>query len=403
MNSDTRYFNDYSSVRPEIASIFEEIRDYRRMLHKNPQTAFEETFAAELIKKKLTEWGVEFVSEIAETGVVATIHGNLPDNGRSIGLRADIDALNIEEKSDKEWKSKITGKMHACGHDGHTAMLLGAAKYLSEHKNFAGKVHLIFQPAEEGEGGAKKMIAEGLFNRFPCQAIYGMHNWPYCEIGKIAVTAGAVMAASDTFKLVIKGKGGHAAFPHECIDPLIIGSQIVCALQNIVSRNLNPIDTAVVSVTNFNAGTGADNIIADNALITGSVRSFKPETRNMLEERIQDICLKICQANNAECEFEYIKITDSTINEPTQTEFCRKIATSIFGSENVITDAQPCMGAEDFGAMLAEVPGCYVWVGSGSPDKSGNVSNFCLHHPEFDFNDEIIPIGIEYWVRIVEG
>jgi hippurate hydrolase len=388
------------NIRNSIHELAEEIAGYRRSLHENPQTAFEEEFASGLVAKKLTGWGIPFEKGIAKTGIVATIEGNKNDSGKSIGLRADMDALDITEKSGQPWASKIPGKMHGCGHDGHTAMLLGAAKYLSENRNFNGTVHLIFQPAEEGERGADKMIEEVLFERFPCDAVFGMHNWPALPKGRIAMRPGPLMAASDTFELTVVGRGGHAALPHLAVDPLVTASQIVLALQTLVSRNVDPVDTAVISVTNFNCGTGADNVIDDKAKLIGTVRTFREETRTMLENRIRELAEGIAGPIGANIEYEYRRVIDPTINEAEQTEFCALTAAEVF--DDVITDVDPCMGGEDFGSMLRVVPGCYVWVGQGEPDKQGSPHNKSLHNAGYDFNDSIIPLGIEYWVKLVE-
>ncbi len=391
-------------IRNSIQALHDEISAYRRSLHENPQTAFEETFASDLVAEKLGEWGIKHERGIAVTGIVATIEGEKNSSGKAIALRADMDALDILEDPDgKPHASKTKGKMHGCGHDGHTAMLLGAAKYLSENRNFDGTVHLIFQPAEEGKGGAHKMIAEGLFKRFPCDQVFGMHNWPDIPRGKIGMRAGPVMAAADRFDIHISGKGGHAAMPNQTIDPIIMGSQIVSALQTLVSRTLDPVDTAVISITNFNAGTGAFNVIADRAHLSGTLRSFKPETRALLQRRIGEIANDIAKSfgGSASCQFEGGGY-DPTINDEDATDFCADIARDLVGAENVDTNINPCMGAEDFGAMLAEKPGCYIMMGQGEEDSSSH-HNQGLHTPRYDFNDAIIPLGIEYWVRVVEG
>jgi hippurate hydrolase len=390
-------------IRNSIQNLAEEISACRRSLHENPQTAFEEEFASALVAEKLGEWGITFEKGLGKTGIVATIKGERSDSGRSIGLRADMDALDIEDKSGQPWASKIPGKMHGCGHDGHTAMLLGAAKYLSENRSFNGAVHLIFQPAEEGERGAEAMMEDGLFEKFPCDAVYGMHNWPYLPKGKIATRPGPVMASSDSFALTVKGKGGHAAMPHKTADPLAIGAQIVTALQNLVSRRVDPVDTAVVSVTNFNCGTGADNVIADSAEITGTVRAFSPDTRDLLQESIENIARGIARPHGAEIDYNYRRVIDPTINDPQQTGFCAEVARGLAGEENVDTDFPRCMGGEDFGAMLARVKGCYVIIGQGEPDNPDSPHNNGLHTAFYDFNDDIIPIGIEYWARVVEA
>lgn len=391
------------SVRNSIADMHDEITEYRRAMHENPQTAYEEYFASGLVKEKLSEWGISFEDGIAVTGIVATIEGESNSSGRAIGLRADMDALDILEDDNKPHVSKIPGKMHGCGHDGHTAMLLGAAKYLSENRNFDGKVHLIFQPAEEGAGGAHKMIAEDLFGRFPMDQVYGMHNWPKMPRGSVGVRSGAIMAGAERFDITITGKGGHAAMPQSCIDPIIIGSQIINALQTLISRTRDPLDPVVISITNFNAGTGAFNVIPDTAMLSGTMRSFVPETRDLMIQRIKEITADTAKmlGGSAECIFMEGGY-DPTVNTEAETQACITIAQDLLGAENVDTNIQPSMGAEDFGAMLQEKPGCYIWMGQGEEDEASN-HNQGLHTPQYDFNDAIIPAGIEYWVRVVES
>jgi hippurate hydrolase len=386
------------SIRNSIQALKEEITAYRRAMHENPQTAYEEKFASGLVADKLKEWGIEFQSGIATTGIVATIKGQ-KNSGRTIGLRADMDALDILEEKNKPWISKTPGKMHGCGHDGHTAMLLGAAKYLNDTKNFDGTVHLIFQPAEEGANGAATMIKEGLFKKFPCDAVFGLHNWPGLPRGTIAMRPGPIMAAADRFSITLRGKGGHAAMPNLTIDPIVVASHIVTALQTLVSRSVDPVDTAVISVTNLNAGTGAFNVIPETATLSGTLRSFKPETRKFLTARITEMTRDIARSFGAEAVCKFTEGYDPTVNSPKETAFCASIARKI--AKNVDDNVEPCMGAEDFGAMLAERPGCYIWMGQAEPDSASN-HNKGLHTPQYDFNDEIIPLGIEYWARVVE-
>lgn len=388
--------------RNSIAAMKDELAAYRRSMHENPQTSFEEEFVSNLVCEKLTEWGIPFERGIAVTGVVATIEGQKNTSGRAIALRADMDALGIEEAHNKDWRSKNPGKMHGCGHDGHTAMLLGAAKYLSETRRFDGRVHLIFQPAEEGDCGAMRMIEEGLFERFPCEAVYGAHNWPYLPRGSIAMRAGPIMAAADRFDMTILGKGGHAAKPHGTIDPVVIGAQIVVALQTIISRGTDPVDPAVISITNFHAGTGAFNVIAEEAKLSGTIRSFDPEVREMLRKRVEEVASGIAQTYGAKVTCRYAEGYDPTINTPEATAFCAEVARKVVGEHNVDTDMDPSMGAEDFGAMLMQKPGCYVIIGQGEPDTPESNHNRGLHTPQYDFNDEIIPTGVEYWATLVE-
>jgi len=391
------------NVRQSILDIHEEITAYRRAMHENPQTGFEEEFASGLVRDKLTEWGIDFEDKIAVTGIVATIEGKTNTSGRAIGLRADMDALDILEEENKPHVSKIDGKMHGCGHDGHTAMLLGTAKYLAETQDFDGKVHLIFQPAEEGMGGAHKMIEEGLFERFPMDAVYGLHNWPKMPRGSVGVRSGAIMAGAERFDITITGKGGHAAMPQACIDPIVIGSQIVSALQTLVSRTRDPLDPVVISITNFNAGTGAFNVIPDGASLSGTLRSFSPETRDLMIKRICEITADTAAmlGGSATCDF-MAGGYEPTVNTEAETLGCIRVAQELFGKEHVDTSIDPSMGAEDFGAMLQQVPGCYIWMGQGEEDDA-SMHNQGLHTPRYDFNDAIIPAGIEYWVRVVEG
>lgn len=385
-----------------IADMADEIAGYRRALHENPQTAYEEVFASTLVAEKLSEWGIPFEKGIAVTGIVATIEGQKTDSGEAIALRADMDALDIVEKSGQPWASKTPGKMHGCGHDGHTAMMLGAAKYLSETRNFNGTVHLIFQPAEEGGAGAVKMIEAGLFKKYPVKAAFGLHNWPGLPRGTIGMRAGPIMASTDQFKATVTGKGGHAAFPHGCIDPIPVAAQIVMALQTVVSRQIDPVDQAVLSVTNVNSGTGATNVIPDTAVLVGTFRSFRPETRAFLRKRVGDIVTVCAAAAGTSAAVEFFDGYDPTINSAAETAFCAAVAAELVGAGNVDTAVDPCMGAEDFGAMLQEVPGCYIWMGQGEPDDKNSPHNKGLHNAGYDFNDRIIPTGVEYWARLVE-
>ncbi|MBX2833788.1 MAG: amidohydrolase [Micavibrio sp.] len=390
------------TTRNSIYALSDEIAGYRRALHENPGTAYEENFASDLVAEKLSEWGIQHERGIAVTGIVATIHGRTNTSGRSIGLRADMDALNITEEDNKPHKSKVPGKMHACGHDGHTATLLGAAKYLFENNNFDGIVHFIFQPAEEGHRGAHKMIEEGLFERFPCDAVYGLHNWPYMPLGTAAMRVGAIMASVDILHITVKGQGGHAAKPNCAIDPIVIGSQIVTALQTLVSRETSPIEPAVLSITYFNAGTGAHNIIPDDAKMTGTLRIYDEKLRQRLKRRIGEVARGIAQAMGAQVEYEFREVLDPTINEASQVAFCADVCKDMLGEQNVDDNVEPSMGGEDFGAMLMEVPGCYIWMGQGVAEDETSMHNQGLHTPRYDFNDSLTPLAIEYWVRIVE-
>jgi hippurate hydrolase len=312
-----------------------------------------------------------------------------------------MDALDILEKSGVAHASKFPGKMHACGHDGHTATLLGAARYLNETKNFNGTVHLIFQPAEEGGNGAHKMIEEGLFKNFPADYVFGIHNWPSLELGKVATRTGPLLASVDEFWVTITGKGGHAAMPHMTVDPVVCASHLVTALQSIISRNADPVDTGVISVTNLNAGTGAFNIIADTATLNGTVRTFSNPMRDLIETRMREMCEKICDAFGAKAEIRYERQCNPTINSADGVEMAAKALAEIVGEKNVETDCPPCMGGEDFGAYLDKKPGAFIFVGQGV-SKKDSPHNQGLHSPYYDFNDEILPIGGSFFARIAE-
>lgn len=390
------------AVLNRIASFKDEMTALRRSLHENPQTKYEETFASDLVAQKLSEWGISFKRGYATTGIVATIAGQQSDSGKAIALRADMDALDIEEKSGQEWASKTPGKMHGCGHDGHTSILLSTAKYLQETRNFNGKVHLIFQPAEEGGRGAIKMIEDGIFKDFPCDKVYGLHNWPWLPLGKVEMRAGPLMANVDDFDIKITGKGGHAAYPHATIDPVVVGAQLVVALQTVASRSQDPVDPIVVSITNFNSGTGASNVIPDTARLFGTVRSFSESTRAVAQKRFKEICDGIAAAYGATIDLDYDVQIDATINDPKETEFAARCAAEIVGPENVGTDVPMSMGGEDFGSFLKEKPGAYIFFGQGTKDAK-SPHNQGLHSPFYDFNDELIPIASSYFTELVES
>lgn len=386
----------------EIASLQKEVALWRQELHKNPETSFEEEFASSFIATKLKEWGIPFKRNIAKTGIVATLVGSKNTSGKAIGFRADMDALNITEKTELPYTSQNPGKMHACGHDGHTAMLLGAAKYLSQHPHFNGKIHFIFQPAEEGGGGAHKMIEEGLFKDFPCDYIFGLHNWPYLPLGKIGTRKGPLMASAEEFEIIIKGKGGHAAKPDQAIDPLVIGAHIVTALQTIVSRNVNPIDQGVVTVANFNAGTGAHNIIADTAILNGTLRAFKQETRELLKRRVKEIAENTAKAFMAVAIVNIPNGYDPTINHDSAVDIAVAAAERIEEAKTVDANTEPSMAAEDFGAYLTKCPGAFIFMGQADPKDSKSPHSQGLHTPYYDFNDNLIPIGISWFVKLTE-
>ncbi|MHA3914597.1 M20 aminoacylase family protein [Halovulum sp. GXIMD14793] len=375
-----------------IAEYYDEMKGWRQHLHANPELLYDTVETAAFVVKQLEAFGVDQIETgIGRVGVVGIIKGQ--GDGSVIGLRADMDALPIQEVRDLPYKSKNEGKMHACGHDGHTTMLLGAAKYLAETRNFAGSVALIFQPAEEGGGGAREMCQDGLMDRFGIAQVYGLHNWPGLAEGEISMNPGATMAAADQFDIVIKGYGAHAAFPQLSIDPIVIGTQIVQALQSIVSRNADPMEAAVVSVTQFHAGS-AYNVIPEDARLTGTVRALSEDVRKMIQHRIGEIAPAIAEGFGGTAEVDYRPGYPVTVNDADAVAFAAGVAADVVGEAKASTDWRPQMGAEDFSFMLNERPGAYVFLGQG--DTAG------LHHPEYDFNDDIAPIGASYFARLVE-
>ncbi|HEY0838149.1 MAG TPA: M20 aminoacylase family protein [Azospirillum sp.] len=378
-----------------IAGFHADMTAWRRDIHAHPELAYAENRTADIVAAKLAEWGVAVHRGLAGTGVVGTITGQ-GSGTRAIGLRADMDALPMPEANSFGHASKHPGVMHACGHDGHTTMLLGAARYLAETRNFDGTVHLIFQPAEEGKGGGRKMVEEGLFTRFPCDRVFGLHNWPDLPAGRIAVHPGPVMAAADQFTITVRGHGAHAAMPHKGIDPVLVAAHIVTAMQSIVSRNTDPFDSAVVSVTWVEAGT-TFNVIPDEAKLHGTIRTVRPETRALMPERIGRVAENIAAAFGATAAFEHRPGYPPTINAPAEAELAAQVAATVVGADSVVWNPDPSMGAEDFGYMLAERPGCYVWLGHG-----GGAPGCRLHNPHYDFNDDILTIGASYWATLVE-
>ena len=373
----------------------------RRDIHAHPELCFQEERTAEVVAQALQSWGIEVHRGLGTTGVVGTIrHGSSP---RSIGLRADMDALPMTEHNRFPHASVHPGKMHACGHDGHTAMLLAAAKHLSQHRNFDGTVHFVFQPAEEGGGGAREMIKDGLFEKFPVQAMFGMHNWPGMKAGQFAVCDGPMMASSNEFHIKIIGKGSHAALPHNGIDPVPVACQMVQAFQTIITRNKRPIDAAVISVTMIHAGE-ATNVVPDHAVVQGTVRTFTIEMLDMIERRMQEISQHTAAAFGATVEFQFKRNYPPTINHKAEVAVLREVMKDVVGEENTLV-FEPTMGAEDFSYFLQEVPGAYFMIGNGDGNHrtAGHGLGPCtLHNPNYDFNDELIGPGGSLWVRLVE-
>ncbi|MCX7158312.1 MAG: M20 family metallopeptidase [Proteobacteria bacterium] len=385
-------------IPPQIVAQQPELMAIRRDIHANPETAFEELRTSNLVAAKLESWGIEVHKGLAKTGIVGKLAGGrkLGRSARAIGLRADMDALPIHEKNAFGYRSKNDGRMHACGHDGHTAMLLGAAKYLAESRNFDGTVYFIFQPAEEGQGGGREMIEDGLFEKFQMDAVFGMHNWPGIPAGQFAVMPGPMMASTDNFEIRVIGRGAHAAMPQNGIDPILIGSELVQALQSISSRTVSPLDAAVVSVTQFHAGE-VINAIPSEAILRGTARSFKPGVRDTIENAIKRLAAGIAAAHGASASVQYDRLYPPTINAVRETEIVATVLENLVGSENVLRNLQPSTGAEDFAFMLLQKPGCYLWIGNGPGD------NGCmLHNASYDFNDEILPLGSSAWVRLTE-
>ena len=382
------------------------IRALRRDLHAHPELRFEEHRTAALVAEELKACGMDEVhTGIGVTGVVGVLRGNKGDGGM-IGLRADMDALPMTEINTFAHASCYPGRMHACGHDGHTAMLLAAARALSAERAFPGTVIFIFQPAEEGGGGARRMIEEGLFERFPCQAVFALHNWPGLRVGEFGMNPGAMMASSNEFEITVKGKGAHAAMPHLGVDPVLVASHMIQAFQSIVSRETKPIDAAVLSVTQVNAGE-ATNVIPDTCVMKGTVRTFSNSTLDLIESGMQRICDQLPAAFGAHAEFSFLRNYPPTVNHAREAMFAADVAAEVVGEDMVLRDVEPTMGAEDFAYMLQEKPGAYIFLGNGDASglhrSAGHGLGPCtLHNPSYDFNDDLIPIGAAFWQRLVE-
>ena len=372
-----------------------ELADWRRHLHTHPELAFEEEGTAAFVAERLRAFGVDEVhTGIARTGIVGVLRNG--EAGRAIGLRADMDALPITEESGAPWASTSPGRMHACGHDGHTTMLLGAARYLAETRNFKGTVYLIFQPAEEGAGGGRVMVEEGLFDRFPAEEVYGLHNWPSLPSGTFGMCEGPCMAAADTFEIELDGRGTHAAMPHLGRDPVLAAALVVQALQGIVSRNVDPVDRAVISATQIHAGH-THNVVPERASLGGTVRTFNPATQDLIERRIGEVAAGIAAAQDLKSRYRFERHYPATVNSAREAEQGADTAAEIAGEDRLRRDLQPSMGAEDFSFMLRERPGSYIWLGVGGAEEGR-----LLHSPRYDFNDEVLGWGVTYWARLAE-
>ncbi|VFR18208.1 Catalyzes the cleavage of p-aminobenzoyl-glutamate to p-aminobenzoate and glutamate, subunit A [plant metagenome] len=374
----------------------------RRDIHAHPELGYEEHRTSELIATKLQEWGIPIVRGLGVTGVVGTIRGKAGNSTRAIGLRADMDALPMEEVNTFGHASTIPGRMHGCGHDGHTTMLLSAARHLAQYPDFDGTVHVIFQPAEEGGAGAQRMIDDGLFEQFPMEAVYGMHNWPGMPVGTFGLTPGPIMGSSNEFDITLTGKGAHAAMPNLGVDPVMAAVQIAQSLQTIISRNRNPMEAAVLSVTQIHTGS-AYNVVPNDARLCGTVRTFTDDTLDLIEQRMGEIVRHTAAALACQAEFSFKRNYPATVNDAKESAFCADVARELVGDANVNANVVPTMGAEDFAFMLRAVPGCYVWVGNGDGGhrESGHGLGPCmLHNGSYDFNDDILPLGASYWVNL---
>lgn len=377
-----------------------ELTRIRRDLHAWPELAFQEVRTADKVAELLGSWGIEIHRGLGVTGVVGRITGH--DGGGSIGLRADMDALPMSESNTFAHASQNTGVMHACGHDGHTAMLLAAARHLAQHRDFKGTVYVIFQPAEEGQGGARRMIDDGLFELFPMDAVFGMHNWPGIPQGSFALTHGPIMASSSSFEVTITGRGAHGAMPHLGVDPVVAAAQLTLAYQTILTRDLDPLEPAVISVTQIHTGT-ADNVIPDQAILRGTVRTFSEQALDLIETRMGEITRGIGEGLRCDTGFHFDRRYPATINHPTEAAFCAEVLRDLVGEQHVQTDVRPSMGAEDFAFMLQARPGCYIWIGNGSGehrDAGHGLGPCALHNGSYDFNDELLPLGAAYWVLL---
>nr|MDP2192490.1 M20 aminoacylase family protein [Rhodoferax sp.] len=385
----------------QICEFYPELTAFRRDLHAHPELGFEEVYTAARVKEALQRCGVDAVhTGIGKTGLVAVIKGQRSSSGKMIGLRADMDALPMTEHNDFAWKSAKVGLMHGCGHDGHTAMLVGAARYLAATRNFDGTAVLIFQPGEEGYAGAKAMIEDGLFERFAVQSVYGMHNWPAMRPGTIGINPGPMMAAADRVTIEISGRGGHGAHPYQAIDPVLVAAHIITAVQSIVSRNVKPIDSAVISLCAMRAGElGAMSVIPDSATLVGTVRTFSPLVQALVERRLNEMCQAVALGFGATATVHYERMYPATINSAPEARFAADVAQSMVGVQHVVRDLEPSMGAEDFSFMLQVKPGAYMRIGQG---EENGVGSCFLHNSRYDFNDAILPLGAALHASLVE-
>jgi hippurate hydrolase len=382
-------------IDPAIRQLVADAQAWRRDLHANPELLYDLPRTAQFVADRLREFGCDEVrTAIGRSGVVGVIKGRKGESARAIGLRADMDALPIEEMTNLPYRSRVPGKMHACGHDGHTAMLLGAARHLARTRDFSGAAIVIFQPAEEGGGGARAMIDDGLFEAFAIEEVYAMHNAPNVPIGVFAIRKGPLMASADFFIIRLEGKGGHAAFPNQCVDSIVAGAQIVTALQTIASRNVDPLDSCVVSIARFSAGS-TNNVLPQTAELEGTTRTLLPATRDLAERRIREIVAGTAAASGVSADIDYVRSYPPTLNPPAQTDFAASVARQVAGADHVLTEIPPVMGAEDFSFMLEARPGAFIWIGNGG--SAG------LHHPAYDFADAALPYGMAYFAGIVEA
>ena len=389
-------------IREDIKNAHTELTQWRHRLHENPQTAFEEEFAFEFVKNKLDEFGIPYKTGYGKTGIVATIEGSKNQSGKCVAFRADMDALDIHEESGKTWRSLNEGKMHGCGHDGHMTMLLGAARYLKENPNFDGKLNLIFQPAEETLEGARAMINDGLMEDFPCDEIYGMHNWPWISRGKFATCKGTLMGSVSNMEVTIIGKAGHSGMINYAVDPVVIAAEIITSMQTLISQRTSPMDPAIIYFPILETGVLDTGIVPEKAILKGIIRTFNVGLRSELEQRARDLCNNIATGHGATASVKIYSDSDEVFNHDVPTRTASNVAASIVGAACVDTNYTPTMSGEDFGFFSCKAPSNFIFIGQKEPDNPKDASSYSLHSPYYDFNDEIIPIGVEYWVRLAE-